>query len=140
MIHIVIDTNVIYSGLFSIDGASHILLKGIGIMDFTLHISVPVVFEYEEVLKKNKRLLGLTDKDIEDFIKYICKVSEKHEIYYLWRPVLKDPKDEVFLELAVTSGCDYIITYNKRDFVQAKQFNVGILTPKEFLGKTGALK
>ena len=37
-------------------------------------------------------------------------------IYYLWRPCLKDPKDDKALEAAFSSQSEYIVTYNTKDF------------------------
>lgn len=136
---IVIDTNVIYSGLRSKLGASFKLLRLIGSKKIELNISVPLIIEYEDVLKRGN-LKNLTESDIDDFINYICKVSHKHKIFFLWRPTLKDPKDDMLLELAVTCDADYIITYNIKDFEKATNFKPKILTPKEFLMKIGEIK
>jgi len=43
------------------------------------------------------------------------------------------------LELAVTASCDFIITYNKRDFQGAERFGLRVVTPKEFLEEIGEL-
>jgi predicted nucleic acid-binding protein len=34
--------------------------------------------------------------------------------------------------LAVESGCDFIITYNVRDFAGAEKFGIEVVTPQEF--------
>ncbi|MBF0231380.1 MAG: PIN domain-containing protein [Desulfamplus sp.] len=65
--------------------------------------------------------------------------SYKREIFYLWRPILKDPNDDMVLELAVESESDYILTYNKKDFLQSISFGIERLTPKEFLEILGEL-
>ena len=57
--------------------------------------------------------------------------------------VLKDSKDDLVLELAVSSKCYSIITvtHNKKDFSRVqKHFGIQILTPKEFLKKIGEIK
>ena len=43
----------------------------------------------------------------------------------------------MFLELAVESGSDFIITFNKKDFTDAGKFNIKTLTPKELLNLIG---
>jgi len=48
-----------------------------------------------------------------------------------------NPKDDMILELAVESECDYIITFNKKDFKNIEKFNLKVLTPKELLKKIG---
>jgi predicted nucleic acid-binding protein len=60
-------------------------------------------------------------------------IGNWHEIYFLWRPVLKDPQDDMLLELAVRANCKYIITYNKTDFKSVDKFNIELATAKEFL-------
>lgn len=65
--------------------------------------------------------------------------GESEKVYYLWRPFLSDPKDDMVLELGVSAGCDIIVTYNKADFEGVKQFGIRILTAQEFLQEIGEL-
>lgn len=74
-----------------------------------------------------------TDSDIEDFINYLCKIGIKTKLFYLWRPYLKDPFDDHVLEVAIQSNARTIVTYNKKDFKEAENLGLKILTPKEFL-------
>jgi len=135
--NIVIDTNVFVSALRSKRGASYKLLSLIDSGKFEINISVPLILEYEENAKKRTVLNYST---IEDIIDYICEIGKERKIFYLWRPFLKDPKDDFILELAVESQSEYIITYNKKDFIGSEQFGSKILDPKEFLQKIGELK
>jgi len=41
-----------------------------------------------------------------------CAVAIRHQIFFLWRPYLPDPSDDMILDLAVAARCDYIVTYN----------------------------
>jgi putative PIN family toxin of toxin-antitoxin system len=107
---VVIDTNVILSGLKSKKGCSYKLLDFISQDKVTFSISVPLILEYESILLKFKDTIGLTVRDIRDFIDYLCKVGNQTKIYYLWRPILKDPFDDHILEVAVNSESKYIIT------------------------------
>ena len=72
-------------------------------------------------------------------IDYICLIAHKIKIFYLWRPFLKDPRDDMVLELAVTANCDTIVTFNKRDFGDVDEFGIMVLTPQEFLKEIGEL-
>jgi predicted nucleic acid-binding protein len=56
---------------------------------------------------------------------------------YLWRPYLKDPKDDLILEAAVAGNCEAIVTYNRRDFTGVEKFGIQILTPGQFLRRIG---
>jgi predicted nucleic acid-binding protein len=53
---------------------------------------------------------------------------------------LTRPKDDFVLELAVESDCDYIVTFNTKDFAEAARFGIKAVTPKEFLQITGEIK
>lgn len=91
------------------------------------------MLEYEYVLKREAEKLGLTYKDIEDFLDYLASIAIRRKIFFLWRPQLKDTKDDFILELAVAGRCDYIITYNKKHFKSIERFGVKVVTSKEFL-------
>ena len=136
----VIDTNVFLSGLRSSQGASHKLLRELGLNSrLQIHVSVPLVLEYEEVTKRQARLLGLTFQDIDDILDYLCATAIRHQIYYLWRPFLPDAKDDMLLELAVEAQCSHIVTFNTRDFLGIERFGVKTATPQQILNQIGAL-
>ena len=137
---IVIDTNVLISALRSKRGASYKLLSLLGEDLFDIVVSVPLVVEYEAVAKRQSRQLGLTAADIDDILDYLCVVGLHREIFFLWRPVLRDPQDDLLLEVAVESESDYIVTHNGKDFVGASDFGVTVLGPREFLEVIGQLK
>lgn len=134
---IVIDTNVLVAALRSRRGASFRLLSLIGGKHFDINISVPLLLEYEAAAKRIAREVGLTHNDIDDILDYICSVASHRQIYFLWRPVLKDPRDDLVLELAVEAECDVIVTLNVRDFVGAERFGLGVVTPGGFLKAIG---
>jgi putative PIN family toxin of toxin-antitoxin system len=137
VVRVVIDTNVFLSGLRSKNGASFKFLHLVGKNLFTVCVSVPLVLEYESILKRNSREIGLTYQDIDDILDYICSIAEHRSIYYLWRPFLPDPKDDMVLELAVESEADIICTFNIRDFSGADQFDINVLTPQKLLQTIG---
>lgn len=141
MLQIVVDTNVLYTGLRSRQGAAHQLLRQIGVSStFRIHLSVPLVLEYEEVAKRNARALGLTYQDIDDILDYLCSVAGLHTIFYLWRPYLPDPDDDMLLELAVEADCNRLVTCNLKDFRGVEQFGVQAITPQTLLQEIGVLR
>ncbi len=139
-INTVLDTNVLVSALRSRNGASYKLLTLIDNGDFKLNISVPLFLEYESVTLRDCLKLPLNNSDILDILNYLAKVSNKREIFFLWRPYLKDPKDDLVLEVAVESKSKVIVTYNQKDFVGVNKFGIKVFTPKEFLEMRGLLK
>ena len=137
ILRVVLDTSVIVAGLRSRNGASFRILSMVGTGRFVTCLSVPLVIEYEDVLRRQSRSLGLTHGDVGDFLDFVCSASERRQIYYLWRPVLKDPSDDFVLELAVEAECQAIVTHNLREFAAAASFDVEIHTPGEFLRRLG---
>jgi predicted nucleic acid-binding protein len=124
---------------YSRRGSAFQLLKLVGTEKFEIHLSIPLVLEYQEVLSRELSNLYLNATDIENFIEFHCSVAMKHRIFFLWRPYLPDPKDDMVLELAVSAGCDSVVTYNIRDFVGIEKFGIRAILPAEFLKEIGAL-
>ena len=137
---IVIDTNVVIAAQRSKRGASSRLMSLIGTGRFDLHVSVPLMLEYEEILLREEVRLGLTSQDVDDLLDAICALAEHHQIHFLWRPFLQDEKDEMLLELAVASSCGYLVTYNKRDFRGAEKFGIRVVDACEFLQVIGEIQ
>ncbi len=137
---IVLDTNIIVSALRSQQGASYRLVTLIGQADFEINLSVPLALEYEDAAKRLLGQIAMLEQDIDDILDYLCRMAQQREIFYLWRPFLKDPKDDMVLELAVSAGCAFIVAYNRQDFAGIEQFAVEAITPAEFLTKIGAEK
>ena len=130
---IVIDTNVLIAGLRSRRGASFERLSRLGGQAFEINVSVPLVLEYEAVAREHARELGLTHSDVDDVLDYLCAVGHHRQIFYLWRPFLPDPRDDMVLEVGVEASCEVIVTFNLRDFVGVEQFGLRALTPGQFL-------
>ena len=130
---IVLDTNIIYSALRSKRGASYRLLSLLDSAKLEINLSVPLVIEYEDVLLRNIDTLNISESEVGQLLDYLCLVGNWHEVYFLWRPILKDPEDDMVLELAVRANCKYIVTYNKADFQGVDKFDIKLATAKEFL-------
>jgi predicted nucleic acid-binding protein len=60
-------------------------------------------------------------------------LAHLQDIHFLWRPLLRDPDDDMVLECAVASGSQLIVTHNVKDFVRAQTLNVKAITPAAFL-------
>ena len=100
-------------------------------------VSVPLVLEYEAATKRLCRKGGLSRATVDTILDYICRVSSHHKIHYLWRPFLRDPKDDMVLELAVAAQAEWIVTYNRDDFAGTKELGIGILDPAGLLKMIG---
>lgn len=133
---VTLDTNIIYQALKSANGASFFILQQVRERKIQVALSVPLFEEYEDVLKRKKSLkdFGLDVEDIDKFLRFIAYVGKPYKTYFLFRPNLKDENDNMVVELAVTSQCDYLVTSNTKDFKNAelKFSQLNIVTPGEF--------
>lgn len=132
-LRVVIDTNVLVAGLRSQRGASFALLSRLGGPEFLPVMSPPLCFEYEDVLARPGMVPGFTTVDAADFVDYITSVSEECRVYFLWRPWLPDPKDDLVLEVALAGSASHVITHNVRDFAGADSLGIAVVTPDQFL-------
>ncbi len=132
-----LDTNILYQALMSTTGASHFILQQVRNRKIQIALSVPVFLEYKDVLTRDKSLkdFKLQLRDVDKFLRFIAYIGKTYEIYFLLRPNLKDEKDNMIVELAVTSQSDYLITSNTIDFKNAelKFDELKIITPGEFV-------
>jgi len=133
---VVIDTNIWISALISKNGVSRDVIR-LALTDVIYpQMSTSLLVEYESVMKRKKIQNACTltvDEQAELFHAYLstCKWNE---IFYLWRPNLKDEDDDFLVELAVASHAKVIISENKKDFEASELlFDFEVLTAKEFL-------
>ena len=132
-VRIILDTNVLYAGLYSSEGASYKILRAVERGQIQIILSTTLLFEYEDILNRKKPELGLSEKQIEAVLDNLCRLSDHQKIYYLWRPFLKDPNDDHILELAVASQTEIIVTHNIKDFNGINNFGIRAITPKQLL-------
>ena len=136
---ITLDTNVLYQAVRSKSGASHAILQEVRGGKIQMALSVPLFLEYEDVLTQKKSIqdLGLTLNDNEKILRFIAYIGKTFNIYYLFRPNLRDEKDNMVFELAITSQSNYLVTNNVKDFRNAeiKIDQTFVVTPSDFLKK-----
>lgn len=140
VLQIILDTNILVAAFRSRRGAANLLLDRLDDSRWQVNVSTPLLLEYEDVLKRDEMKGFISETNVDIFLDGLCAIAENHEIFYLWRLLAKDPNDAFILELAVRAGVDFIITYNKKDFPAATDFDIQLLTPKEFLEFVGDLQ
>jgi len=134
---VVLDTNVLVSAIRSRRGASFRVLSLVGGGHFDLAISVPLVLEYEDALIRSLPASDLDESDVSAILDFVCSVAKHQTIFYLWRPIARDPKDDMVAELAIAAGADAIVTHNLRDFAPVAQLGLRVITPRQLLQETG---
>ena len=64
-------------------------------------LSNHLLFEYEELGKRNAAEMGLTLEDIDAVLDALCTAAEQRQLEPDWIPRLMNPDDEPLLQLAV---------------------------------------
>ena len=134
---VILDTNVLVAALRSDMGAAYAIVSQLPSERFQIALTVPLYLQYQEVLTRLEHMTGASTRDdILNFLRYLCSIAHRQRVFFLWRPWLKDPTDDMVLEAAVASQSRYIITYNLRDFTGSgieEYFGILPLRPQEFL-------
>src|SRR5712691_10411476 len=99
---IVLDTDVLIAAVRSRQGASRVWVRAILSREATLLLSVPLALEYEAVLTRPEHLAasGANVEQMHALVDALCAVCAPVEIPFRWRPMLRDPNDEMVLEVA----------------------------------------
>jgi predicted nucleic acid-binding protein len=100
-------------------------------------LSVPLLMEYEEVLKRPGLVPHLSASDIETVLDQLASRAVAQRIHFLWRPFLPDPDDDMLVELALAGQASHITTSNVRDLAPARTLGLEVVTPAEFIRQFG---
>ncbi len=131
---VVFDTSVLVAAARSRQGASFALVSSIPSLDFQFCLSIGLYAEWQDVLTRPEHLPpGRTAEDALGFLRFLASQAWLQEVYFLWRPFLSDPDDDMITELAFAANCRYIVTHNTRDFRGCEELGIQALTPREFL-------
>ena len=127
---IVLDTNVIVSGLLTPFGSSGEIVRMISTVKLILEYDSRILLEYQEVLNRPKFQF---DKDqIDSLIDYIRKNGQAVSPGPLNRN-LPDPDDAPFLEVAIEGKTEYLVTGNKVHYPKKFREGIKVLSPTEFI-------
>lgn len=136
---VILDTNILVSALRSNRGASYAIVSQLPSEQFQIALTIPLYLEYQDVLTRPEHMTGAsTREDILNFLRYLCSIAHRQQVFFLWRPWLKDPRDDLVLEAAVASQSRYIVTHNLRDFTGRgieEYFGITPVSPQEFLNR-----
>jgi len=101
---VVFDTSLLVAAARSKCGASHAVVSRLPDARFQTVVSVPLFLEYRAVLLRPENLLKRPAAQAEGFLDFLLSTSHLQEVFFLWRPALPDPDDDLILELAVAAS------------------------------------
>ena len=129
----VLDTNVIVAALRSSSGASFQVLHAADRGEFEFALSVPLLAEYDDVTQRPESGIEIEPAAIDAIIRRLAAIAYKQPIYYLWRPVLPDAKDDMILELALAATASHIVTFNRKHLQRAEEYGIKVSSPADFI-------
>lgn len=134
---LILDTNVLVAALTSPVGASRAVLRGVLQGHWDALVSLPLFMEYEDVLSRREVIerCPLPDAVRQDLVDALLSRCDLIELYYAWRPNLRDEGDNHVFELAVAAQDAVLLTWNLRDFASAElRFpHVRVITPAQWM-------
>ena len=127
---IVLDTNVLVSGLLTPYGAPGEIIRMVSSGSLQLCYDARIIYEYRNVLKRPKFRLR------EDHVEPLLELIEAEGYIVASTPLperLPDRNDEPFLEAAVAAGAEFLVTGNMKHYPVEKRQGIIVLFPEEFL-------
>jgi putative PIN family toxin of toxin-antitoxin system len=126
---IVLDTNVIVSGILKPFSKAASILRLVADGTIQLAYDLRILLEYRDVLSRPKFNFAKDDVDA-----FLAQIEEEGFLVSI-KPLevhLPDSDDEPFLEVALSGKVEAIVTGNKHHFPGRKYGGVRILSPAEF--------
>jgi putative PIN family toxin of toxin-antitoxin system len=127
---IVLDTNVLVSGLLSPHRAPGHIVRMVAAGTVRLCHDARILDEYREVLARAR--FGFSPDDVEALLDQIEADGESFVAAPLPKP-LPDRDDEPFLDVAVAAAAEALVTGNLRRFPKPARHGVRVLAPAAFL-------
>ncbi len=127
---IVLDTNVLVSGLLTPLGPCGEIVRALASKEITICIDVRILLEYREVLSRPGFGIDVGEivrilRQIETFAEF-CRAVPLPES-------LPHPGDNALLEVAISAELECLVTGNLKHFPAKRRRGVRVLSPREFL-------
>lgn len=135
MIRVVLDANVLISGLIQPRGPSGRIQRRIfGGRDLVLVLSPLILDEVRRILTypRIRRRLGATDEDLTVWALSLAFIGDLVEPSHPVTSGCRDPDDDKYIEAAIEGGAGFIVT-GDQDLLELKEFQgVRIIAPRTF--------
>jgi len=129
-VRIVLDTNVVVSGLLNPHGKPGTILQMVVSRAVTICYDARIIDEYREVLLRPK--FPISEAEVDATLEQIEAAG--HLVTTTPLPQnLPDPDDEPFLEVALAGGAEYLVTGNIRHYPKDCCRGMKVVSPGEFV-------
>lgn len=127
---VVLDTNVLVSGLLNPYGVPGEIVRMIGTPRITLCVDARILAEYEEVI--NRPRFQIDPRKAREFMDCLHHASEVHPAAPLTLS-LPDGDDEPFLAVAISAKADCLVTGNRKHYPEKHRRGIKVITPSDFI-------
>jgi len=127
---VVLDTNVVVSGLLSPFGPPGEIMRMVSSGVITLCIDARILTEYVEVLARPK--LGFNQEAVKALLDFIEVTGQTVASTPLPRS-LPDSDDNPILEIALAGKASYLVTSSLKDYHKDWCFGMAVVSPAEFV-------
>lgn len=128
---VVLDTNVLVSGLLSPHGPPGRIADMVVDDRLWPLYDDRILDEYRSVLRRDR--FAFASSDVRDFLEQLQAVGE-HVVPEVWPGKLTDPDDRPFLEVARTARARALVTGNEGDFEPTRgSHSVAVISPRQLL-------
>jgi putative PIN family toxin of toxin-antitoxin system len=127
---IVLDTNVLVFGILSPNGPPAAVLRALLTERVTLCFDERIVSEYRDVLMRSK--FSFEQELVEELIDFL-EAAGSPTLAVPLSVTLPDPWDQMFVEVAVSSGADFLVTGNLKHFPERARAGVRVVSPRALL-------
>jgi putative PIN family toxin of toxin-antitoxin system len=127
---IVLDTNVLVSGILSPNGPPAAVLRALLTERVSLCFDERIVSEYRAVLTRSK--FSFDRELVEELIGFL-EAAGSPTLAAPLAVTLPDPWDQMFIEVAVSGDADFLVTGNLKHFPEPARAGVRVISPREFL-------
>ena len=127
---ILLDTKVLVSGILSPNGPPAAVLRALLTERVTLCFDERIVSEYRNVLTRTKFSF---DPDLVEELIGFLEASGSPTLAAPLAVTLPDPWDQMFIEVAISSNADFLVTGNLKHFPETARAGVRVVSPRAFL-------
>ena len=128
---IVLDTNVLVSGLLNPVGSPGRILDLVLDGKITVLYDDRILGEYQEVLARPE--LPISPDQVQPVLNYLRLAGERVNALPLPQEALPDPDDFPFAEAALTGKAEALVTGNRKHFMNLAAIEKIVLSPQELL-------